>query len=428
MRAMGRRPLPVEEFPAGAAQQSRLRRWFENPSTELLVIGLAFDLKGPVDVGALTGAVRFVVERHVALRTAFAMRGDTVVHVPVDAPLEPVPVPPPHPEGWLPDTARAAAVDEAGRRLDPMTGPLLRVSLFVVDSDHHFLSITLSHLVADGWSTGILLREIGLAYGRLVRGETLPAETPPQLPEWTRQQQDRLEGDQLARLADFWRGKLGPDPTALFVRFPDEAEVGAPAGRLHARLPDDVSSRARRVASESRVTLFVVLLSCFFDVLHGELDRDDLTVVTSYANRDTARSDAVVGCLTSRMFITTAWDAAGDQARRLRQTQKAVFACAAHAAAPFALVQELAWGPRAAAFDDSFVPYFVLNDAADTRLELEGVRAEPVELPAEYEPQTLELWITKDDEDLVVDVLYAARQSETAPRILERFADRMARL
>ncbi|MFN2413808.1 MAG: condensation domain-containing protein, partial [Pyrinomonadaceae bacterium] len=204
--------------PTSFAQQ---RLWFLDllePGSPAFNIPAALRLSGRLDVDVLRRSLEEVARRHEALRTRFVTVDDEPVQViepsaAVELPLIDL--------SRLDADARGERVrelaDEAARLgFDLAQGPLWRASVVRLGEEEHVLLYTMHHIISDGWSMGVLVREMGLLYDAYSRGvaPSLP-ELPIQYADYALWQRERLEGGELERQLAYWEERLAGVPEAL---------------------------------------------------------------------------------------------------------------------------------------------------------------------------------------------------------------------
>jgi amino acid adenylation domain-containing protein len=262
----------------------------------------ATDLDGAVDVERLREAVRRLVTRHGALRTTFTERDGVLLRVVADdlgVPLEIVDA--------APD--RADPVDEvAMTRFDVRSGPLLRVVLVRRGPQAYTLMFCLSHAIADGWTMGILHREISELYaGR----DLAPAGDFDEFVAWAEQRRQRRGEQDLA----YWRAELADAPANL--NLPGDLERPAVqdfAGRRHRiAVPAPLRLAVQAVAAQARATPYAVYLTAFALALRAWSGQDDLVIGVPFANRRARSHETIVGpameLMTIRLRLAPPWKA-----------------------------------------------------------------------------------------------------------------------
>ena len=192
------------------------------PSRPWYNSGCALRLSGPLDVAALGASLDAIVRRHAILRTTFPVVGGEPQQVIAAAAALPLPVvdlsalPPDAREA----RARQLAEEETRQPFDLGRGPLLRASLLRLEPQDHLLVLALHHIIFDGWSQGVLLRELAACYAAAHAGHDLASAPilpplPLQYAEFAVRQQEQLTGALLARQLDYWRKQLAGAPPLL---------------------------------------------------------------------------------------------------------------------------------------------------------------------------------------------------------------------
>jgi len=329
--------------PLSFAQQ---RLWFLDrlrPDDPVYNLPSPLSVEGPLDVGALHRALAGIVDRHEALRTTFAVRGDEAVqiiapHVRVDLPLVDL-------SGL---GARGEAEAERLRREDDLrpfdlaAGPLLRATLLRLppgEDERHFLLLVLHHVVSDGWSNSVLIRELTTLYG----GGTLDP-LPIQYADFAVWQRRELSGAGLERRLAVWRGRLAGAPPVLDL--PSDRPRGSVrtsrGGSAVFRVEPGVAGSLRELARQQGGTPFIVFLAAFQTLLHRLTGRDDLCVGAPVANRGYPEIADLIGFFVNTLVLRGDLSGAprfGELVGRLRPV---AFDAFAHQDVPFEkLVEEL---------------------------------------------------------------------------------------
>ncbi len=270
----------------------------------------ALRLIGRLDPAALGCSLGEIVRRHEVLRSAYPAAADW-----------PVPVVWPHRARALPlvdlsalGEAAAGAGHELGgelgrRPFDLARGPLVRTALVRLGPDRHLLILVLHHIVADGWSVKVLLRELAALYAAFA-GERRNAAGPlPELPlqyfDFARWQRRRLTGELLGAQLAYWRQALGSAPShlALPADRPRPAVPSPRGARISHQLSSAEAAELRRAARQSGATLFMSLLAAFGALLHGVTGELDLVVGTPIANRERLELEGLIGCFVNTLAL-----------------------------------------------------------------------------------------------------------------------------
>ncbi|HSF43680.1 MAG TPA: amino acid adenylation domain-containing protein, partial [Thermoanaerobaculia bacterium] len=385
---------PGQPLPLSFSQE---RLWFlhqlEPESTAYSGPGRV-TLSGPVDAAALEASLGEIVRRHAVLRTTFsAVDGQPVQWV---SPAGRFGLPQVD-LGALPDPeaeARRLAAEDAARPFDLARGPLFRVALLRLGAECHHLLYNLHHIVGDGWSTGVIIREIGAFYTAFFerRAAALP-EPPIQYADYAVWQRSWLSGPVLARRLSYWKQRLSGDLPVL--RLPVEAPPpGTRPGGARRVLPlaAELRPALEELSRREGVTLFMALLAGFKVFLHRATGLTDLAVGTAVAGRDRPEALGLVGFFVNMLVMRT--DLSGGPRFRdvLARVREAAVGAFAHQDLPFEkLVEELGERDRL-----PFQVAFGLQNAPAERLELPGLTlgfAETSELTPRFD---LTVWVMQD--------------------------------
>ncbi len=414
--------------PLSFAQQ---RLWFVDrlaPGTATYNVPFPLRLRGPLQAGALRRALSEVVRRHEALRTVFAAEGGE----PVQVVLPPAPVRFPVVElSGLPAAAREAetrrlAREEARRPFDLARGPLLRATLLRLDAGDHAVLFTLHHVASDGWSTGVLARELSALYGASLRGEASPLpELPVQYADYALWQREWLAGERLQAQLAFWRERLAGAPPVLDLPtdHPARPTVGAGARSVHVVLPPALSRGVAELARGERATAFMVLLAAWQLLLGRYSDQEDVVVGTPVAGRTRAELEGLIGFFVNTLALRT--DLSGDPDFRglLGRVRVGAMGAFEHQELPFErLVEELAV-ERSLVHTPVFQVMFALQNAESGELRLGEARMEPLAGGEEASQFALGLVLREDGERTLGALSFRTDLFEeaTAARMLGHF-------
>ncbi|MCP4564196.1 MAG: non-ribosomal peptide synthetase, partial [Bosea sp.] len=289
------------------------RLWFLHrfePDSPVYNIPTRVGLSGTLAPAALNAALNAVVRRHEALRTRFAE--DVGEPVQVVEPALSVELP-------MIDLGRLAAgvrrrelrrlADaEALRPFDLAAAPLLRAVLLRLEPQEHGLLLTIHHIIADGWSLGVLVRELAACYAAGVEGRPPQlAALPIQYPDFALWQRQWLTGAVLEQQLGYWKAKL--DGTAPVLELPgDRPRPAVPSfrgGRCRARLPAAVTAEIERFAKATDSTPFMVLAAAFKALLYRYTRQRDLWIGTPIANRERLSVEALIGFFVNTLVLRT---------------------------------------------------------------------------------------------------------------------------
>ena len=440
IRAGGAPALPrvVPAPRAGPVPMSRAQRriWlFEQvePGTPTYNVPLALSLPRAVDARALERALAELVRRHEALRTTGAVdRGEPVQVV--------------HPVGAfalaVEEVAGTAEVEarrheEAHRPFDLEAGPLFRALLLRAPEGDAVLAMTIHHAVCDGWSLGVIARELGELYAAFAAGLPTPLEEPPlQYADYAAWERVARSGAPVEAALGWWRDALAGAPSLL--EFP--ADRPGPAtrrtvgDRVGFSLPAPLADRLRALARRERATPFMVLLAAFQVLLHRLTGDDDLLVGSPAADRPDPALEGMVGCFLDFFPLRARLDGALPFDALLHGARAATLGAFAHRAAGFEQVVEALALPRDPARPPLVQVLLVVQNTPPARPVFAGVPARV--LPTRMRTAKYDLSVSLADADGGgmegeaefdagrFDASTVERWMGALARLLEAFADR----
>ncbi|RFU84089.1 non-ribosomal peptide synthetase, partial [Streptomyces triticagri] len=295
-----------------------------------------------VDVGVLEGALGLVVERHEVLRTVFREGVGGVVEQ-VVLPGGGVSLPVVDVSGVGEGGVWSVVEEETGRGFDLSCGPLLRGRLLRCGVDEWVLVLCVHHIVVDGWSLGVLVEELGEAYGAL-SGGGVPGwgVLPVQYADFAVWQREWLSGGGVAGQVDFWRGRLAGAPALDVVGDRGRPVRSSFAGdSVPVRVSSGVVGRLGEVAEGESATLFMALLAGFCGVLHRFTGQGDVVVGTPVAGRTRTELEGLVGFFVNTLALRCGVSGESSFREVLREVRGVALDAFAHQDVPFErIVQE----------------------------------------------------------------------------------------
>ena len=381
-----RRTPGAGPLPASLMQQ---RLWLVdqmNPASPFYNLPLlCFRLRGPLggrERRALAAAATELARRHESLRTTFAAVDGAPVQV--IAPPEPVPLPlvdlAALPAAVREDEARRAARDEGRRPCDLAQGPLWRTTLLRLDDEEHLLLIVMHHIISDGWSLGVLYRELAALYGACRRGLPSPLpELPVQFADFALWQRRRLSGEFLAGELAFWRGQLegAPEHMELPIDRPRPRERTYSGRRRILALPPDLPAALTRLAESAGGSLYMALLTGFDALLHRLTGQDDLVLGSPVAGRGHLGTEGLIGFFVNTVVFRVRLSGEITVAELLGRAKEVVLDVYEHQELPFDRVVEEVRPRRSTSYGPVFQTMLGLQNIATGSLALDGFEVRP---------------------------------------------------
>ncbi|HVH13119.1 MAG TPA: condensation domain-containing protein, partial [Longimicrobium sp.] len=422
--------VPVERdrpLPLSFAQQ---RLWFIDqlePGSAAYNIPYALRLRGRLDVAALERSIATLVARHEVLRTRFpSVDGEPVQVIDPAAPIDVTRIDL-STHAAAEDELRALAVAEARRPFDLATGPLFRSTLVRLGEEEHAVLFTLHHIVSDGWSSAIVVREVSELYAAFAEGrDPSLSPLPVQYADFAAWQRAWLSGNVLDAQLGYWRERLAGAPPRLELPadHPAVPGDGDRAATASFSLSAETSEALRGLSRREGATLFMTMLAGWQLLLARYGGEDDVSVGTPVAGRTRLETEGLIGFFINTLVLRT--DLSGGPSFRelVRRARETTLGAYQHQDIPFEkLVEELA-PERSLGHTPFFQVMFALQNAASDVLSLGGVRFEGI--PTGVAAAKFDLVMTAHDGGDAIGgtlVYRAARfEAATAERMVGHYA------
>ena len=365
-------------------------------------ISAVLRLRGRFEPGVLEQAVGEVVRRHEILRTSFRATDGEAVQV-ISARVE-VPLPVvdlsqlPAREGE--DEVLELATAEVKRPFDLGCAPLLRMTALRLSHDQHVVILVMHHIVSDGWSMSLLVRELMALYGAFRQGAPSPlGDLPLQYADFACWQREALAGEVLDAQMSFWRAQLEGVTSQLDLPT-DRPRSERPSGRGgHARfqLPSGLVGVLRQVAAELHTTLFTVLLAAWQAFLHRYTGAADVVVGVPIANRVRVEIEPLIGFFVNTLAIRTGFPDGDTVSALLGRVRETVIEAQAHQDLPFESLVSALKVDRADQRTPLLRVMFTWQNTPRASLELPGVEISPVPIAARHSKFDLNLIVHEND-------------------------------
>jgi amino acid adenylation domain-containing protein len=375
-------------FPTSFAQQ---RLWFVDqlePGKSTYNVAQAFRLSGRLQPEALEHSLNEIVRRHEMLRTTFVeIEGEPAqtIGAPADRPLDIVSLAE-LPAGRREAEAKRRIEADANRPFDLARGPLFRATLLRLESEEHILLLTMHHIVSDGWSMGVLYRELSSLYEAFCRSE-IPAlpDLPIQYVDYAVWQRRRLQGEVLAQHLIYWKRQLDGAPPLLELPTdrPRPAAQSFHGARKFVAFPKSLTDGLKALSRREGATLFMTLLASFQTLLHRYTGQDDIVVGSPIAGRSRSELEGLIGLFINTLVLRG--DLSGNPSFRELLGRARITALDAyeHQDLPFEKIIEELNPERNLSRSPLFQVMFALQNAPKTTLALTDLRVRPVDIERE---------------------------------------------
>jgi amino acid adenylation domain-containing protein len=371
----------------------------------------ALRLSGDLDVEALRRSIDRLFARHEALRSVFRVV-DEQPRVMLLPDYERVPLLQHDLRGRDDRDQELARLccEEAATPFDLALGPSIRGRLIRTEERDYLFLLTQHHIVSDGWSIGVLMRELGALYRAFVAGKDDPL--PPltiQYPDYAAWQRQWLSGERLQRQAEFWRQALADAPAVLELptdrpRPPVRSLAGA---ALPVEIDAELASAIRRLGQSHRASSFIIVLAAWAAVLSRLSGQTDIVIGTPTANRNRPEIEGLIGFFVNMLAVRVDLSAEPSVAELLGRVRTAALAAQDHQDLPFEHVVEITQPLRRLERTPIFQVVFAWQSNETGALELPGLKAEVADIPLEQVKFDLELALGEMDGRIVGSLNYA---------------------
>jgi amino acid adenylation domain-containing protein len=423
--------VPVERAGALPLSFAQERLWFLDrlqPGSAFYNVSSALRLGGALDAAALERALGEIVRRHEALRTVFqeAEGGPVQVVAPFTDFVLPVEELAGLGEAERESKMKRRASEEAARPFDLSAGPLFRAVLLRLGAEEHVLLLCMHHIVSDGWSMGVLFRELSALYEAYREGRESPlAELAVQYVDYAVWQREQLEGETLERQLGYWKERLAgaPELLELPTDHPRPAALTFRGAQERAQLPVEVLERLRALGRREGATLYMVMLGAFQALLSRYSGSEDVVVGSPIAGRGRSEVEELIGFFVNTLVLRT--DLSGDPSFRelLGRVRQVTLGAYEHQEVPFErLVAELR-PERTLSHSPLFQVAFTLDSAEGTGGGLPGLRVGGVGAELEFAKFDLALSLAAGSDGLRGGLTYSTDLWEPATmrRLLGHF-------
>lgn len=379
------RRLQQDNAPLSFAQQ---RLWFLDklsPQNSAYNLPAAVQLKGQLNLPALEQTFNEIVRRHEVLRTAFAeVNGQPIQAIFSDINFKLALVNLQNfPELQQKIEIEKLALEEAQRPFDLTKAPLLRGTLLQLNKAEYVLLLTIHHIISDGWSMGVLVREVAALYEAFSTSKSsLLPELPVQYGDFANWQRQHLQGEKLDKQLAYWKQQL---TSVLDVLPTDRQRSSAPTfqgAQQSFVISASLTESLKTLIQKQEVTLFMTLLAVFKVLLYCHTKQENLAIGSPIANRNRVELEGLIGFFVNTLVLKI--DIAGNPTFRelLCRVRETTLQAYAHPDVPFEKLVEELQPERNLSYNPLFQVWFVLQNAPMPPLELAGLTLSVLEFGA----------------------------------------------
>jgi len=340
-------------LPLSFAQESFYSQVKLDPSNPFANLPYTLHFTGDLDIPALERSLNELVHRHAALRTTFDIAAEQptqIVHPTMNIPLSVVDLRSrsvsfgqSHSQSEQQIAVQQLSQQEAQESFDIVQGPLVRTTLLKLAEKQHILLITIHHLITDGTSIVIFLKELAAVYQAFSQGQPSPLpELPMQYADFIVWQRQWLQKDVLTKLQSYWQQKLAPHLVVPEIKtdMPRPAVPRLKAAIYPFQISEALSTQLKALSKQEGCTLFMLLLAALQILVHHYTGQLNFCIGTTVANRNRAEFEALIGCFINQIPIKANLEDNPTFRQLLHLVRKTTLEAYTHSALPLKLILE----------------------------------------------------------------------------------------
>ncbi|HOM71830.1 MAG TPA: amino acid adenylation domain-containing protein, partial [Armatimonadota bacterium] len=403
------------------------RLWFLDqlePGSPMYNILKAVRISGKLDIASLQRALDKVLAKHISLRTNFTSTdGIPYQFIREIPPIELPVLDLSHLSGDMLDSEISRiGRDEVWKPFDLLKDPLIRFLLLRIQAEEHLLIFVVHHIVFDGWSMSVFVRDIAETCESL---EADLQELPIQYVDYAAWQREWLQGDVLDKQLSYWKSRLGDDFPVLDLPtdYPRPAVQSYRGDRITRTLPSDLVSRLKAFSQAEGATMFMTLLTAFKILLSSYTGRGDIVVGCPIAGRTKVETEQLIGFFVNMLVIRTNIERKQSFRELLRQVREVSLGAYAHQDLPFEKLVEELQPERNPSRTPLFQVVFNYRNMPPASVKTKSLKMDVIDLESGIVRFDLDLEITENSEGLFCTFDYNSDlfKPETIHRMLDHY-------
>ncbi len=406
--------------------QSRL--WFLEQLEEIAGvynISIAFKLQGNLDIEILEKALNILCKRHESLRTGFEKReGIAVQKISKEVKIKISLVDLKESSNIEKERATKELIKaEQVQGFNLEIAPLLRVKLIIVSDTSYILLLTIHHIISDGWSLGIMTKELSIIYQSLLNKKAIKLPSLSiEYTDFSQWQRQWLQGENSAKQLNYWQKQLSGIPPVLELpikqaRPPVQTFLGS---HKKFSIGKEITQELKKLSEDNRVTLFMTLIAAFGVLLSGYTHQDDLVMGSPIANRNQSQIESIIGFFANTLPLRIDIKNNPKFSELLERVRVTCLDAYAHQDIPFEKLVEELNPERNLSYNPLFQVMFALQNVPQSTLEIPEVTTEIIPIERHFSKFDLSLFITETEAGLTGEFEYNTDLFE--PETIERLA------
>ncbi|MCL1471379.1 non-ribosomal peptide synthetase [Argonema antarcticum] len=388
----------------------------------------AIELKGELNVAALESSLNEIIERHESLRTTFKMMEGQPVQIISQSLTIKLPIVnlSDLPLSEQNNQIQQLTLEQSQSPFDLSQGPLLRWMLLQIGQQDYVLLVTMHHIIYDGWSYGVLMRELAALYEAFSNSKSSPlSELPIQYGDFALWQQQSLKGEVIETQIAYWKQQLGNAPPVLQLPadYPRPAVQTFRGARKTFSIMAELTKALKALSQNEDATFFMTLLAAFKILLYRYTGIEDVAIGSPIANRNMSEIEQLIGCFVNTLVLRT--DLSGNPTFRelLSRVSQVCVGAYAHCDVPFEKLVETLQPQRSLSYTPLFQVMFALQNTPMPALELSGLTVSSLDSDRGTAKFDLSLYIEERGEEFMATIEYNTDifEAATIARTSEHF-------
>ena len=404
--------VPVSREGNLSLSYAQERLWFLDqlePDSAGYNMSGAIRISGELKVKILEQSFSRIIERHETLRTVFQAENGKPVQVIKNPEYFHIPIIDLSSEEEKESIVKEIAVKEANTPFNLSTGPLIRAKLIKVEANEHILVLNMHHIISDGWSMGILIRELGEIINSLIKGDGCVLEPlHVQYADFSVWQRQWMEGGEIERQLGYWKQELSDAPEVLNLPldYPRPAIQTYNGSTINFTISEALTARINEISRNEGVTLFMTLLSAFNILLHKLTGEKDISIGTPIANRNRREIENLIGFFVNTLVLRNKIDSRESFIKFMKQVKQTTLRAYDHQDTPFEKLVEAISPERNMAYSPLFQVMLTLQNTPVEEINLYNLKITPFEIESDIAKFDLSIDIEEKDDILKASLEY----------------------
>ncbi|MBW4677590.1 MAG: amino acid adenylation domain-containing protein [Desmonostoc geniculatum HA4340-LM1] len=394
-----------QNIPLSFSQQ---RLWFIDQlyhGSSFYNIPIAFHVQGNLDIAALEQSLNEILKRHEVWRTNFRLVNGEPIQEIFPQPTWDLSIINREDlcgKDWEEEVKQIAA-DEAKKPFNLAKGLLVRATLLRLSEEEHVLLVTMHHIITDGWSCNVFLRELSSLYAAFSKNQPSPlSELPIQYADFAVWQRDRLKGEFLATQLNYWKQQLQGELPILQLPTdrPRPNLTTFTGAKQYFAFSASLTNALKQLSQREDATLFMSLLAAFNILLYRYTDQEDILIGSPIANRNRPELEGMLGLFVNTLVLRNNLSGSPSFRQLLHRVREVTLDAYAHQDLPFEMLVEELQPERDLSRNPLYEVMFVLQNTPSSVEEVSGLTLRTLEFDSGTAQLDIFLSMSESEEGL----------------------------